>query len=155
PAELSFNLTALRHPEMNHSIQGRTFDEHLTELILDLPRLQPITEGDLEAEVRRLRQRPPIISALPLPGFPPDRPDPAQVLIAGVPCGFRVPVLPDPRTLARRDRRPRLAFADRLVAFALVITPVAAHLLDLPRPGRRASPAAVRHHSRRWCWRTR
>lgn len=104
---------ALRHPEMHHPIQRRTFDEHFTELILDPPRLQPLPETHLEAEDRRLGQRPPMIPALPLPLLPPDRPDSAQVLIAGVPSGFAVAVLPDPRPLrggiAARALRPLIA----------------------------------------------
>ena len=33
-ADLSRNLVTVRHSQMRHSIQGRTLDEHLRELIL-------------------------------------------------------------------------------------------------------------------------
>src|SRR5438132_12366191 len=106
---------------MDHPIQGRALDEHFSELVLDLPRLKPVTEDRLVAKDRRLSQTAPMIMARALPLCAPHLPDAAQVLIPDVSFSFRVAVLPDACSLARWNGCPRPMLIDGVIAFPFIV----------------------------------
>ncbi len=118
---------------MSHPIQCGTLDEHFSELVLDLARLQPLAEDRLVAKDGRLRQAAPVITTFAFPCLAPHLPDPAQIFIPHVAFSFGVAVLPDARAPAGRDRRLRLVTVDRLVALAFILAAITADRLDLPR----------------------
>lgn len=119
---------AVRHSQMRHRVQGRTPHQHLRRLPSELPRADAVTEDCLHSKHLRLGQTPSVVAAFSLPRLAPDLPDPSQIRITNQPLLLAIAVLPNPGISARRNRRLRLALADRFIAVAPVIGAIAADL---------------------------
>ena len=71
-----------------------------------------------------------MVIALVLPPSTSDAPDRTQILITGVPVAGRVAVLPDARSMARRNRRLYSALPQRVITAPAVVGSVSGDLAD-------------------------
>ena len=122
---------AVRHPEMRHPVQRGAPHQHLRRLPVKAAGTDSLAKDHLYAEDSRLSQRASMIVTVSLPLRAPRAADGAQVLIADVALTLRVAMLPDARSLLRRDRGARFPLSDRVITVAAVVGPVGGDLLDL------------------------
>ncbi len=121
----------VRHPQVRHSVQCRAPHQQLRCLSLKAASTNALTEDHLHAKDLRLGQRAAVVIALSLPLSTPGAADGTQILIADVPLSFRVSMLPDARSLLRRDRRSCSSASDRLIAVAAVVGSIGRDLANL------------------------
>src|SRR5215210_3854840 len=97
PTELSLgrDMVAVRHSQVRHPVQRRTPDKQLRRLSIEGSRTNSFAKDHLHSEDLRLSQTAPMIARRALPLSPPLLPDGTQVLIADVPLGKGVAVLPN------------------------------------------------------------
>src|SRR5689334_19468716 len=107
--------------QMRHRVQRRTSHQHLRRLPSKLPRADAVPEDRLHPKHLRLGKTSAMIADFFLPLLAPDLPNPPQILIAYQPLLLRIPMSPNLRVLARRNRRFRSALTDGFIAITLVI----------------------------------
>src|ERR1043165_4051571 len=115
-SSLGRDLVAVRHSKVRHPVQRRTSDQHLRRLPFKATRTHTFTKDRLHTKDLRLSQRAPMIARFTFPLTAPLLSDRSQVLISNVSFSLRIPVLPNLRPLLRRNRCPRLALSDGVIA---------------------------------------
>src|SRR4051812_38186401 len=100
---LSRNHIAVRHPAVRHPIQRRASDQQLSGLSFEGACADPFAKDRLDSKNLRLCQRPPMIARLTFPLSPTLLSDLSQVLITKMSFRFRVAMLPNLRSLLRRN----------------------------------------------------
>ena len=128
---LGCNLIAIRHPQVRHPVQCRASHQQLRRLPGKRARTDSLAEDRFHAKDRRFSQRPPMVAALALPLATSEATTRAQVLITGVPVGFRVAVLPDACSLARRDGRACPPLTQGVITVARVVGSISRDLTHL------------------------
>lgn len=116
---------------MRHPVQCRASDQQLRRLSVKAARTDSLTKDYLHSKDLCLSQRAAMITTLALllsPSFASDR---TQVLIADVPFGFAVAVLPNARALLRRNSGLRASRPQGVITVAAVIRSVSTHLANL------------------------
>src|SRR5215210_1969838 len=133
PTELSLgrDMVAVRHSQVRHPVQRRTPDKQLRRLSVKAARTNPFAEDHFHSKDLRLSQRAPMIACLALPLSPSFASDGTQVLIADMAFGFRVAVLPNLRSLLRRNRNPRSSVSQGVITVAAIVSSISTHLANL------------------------
>ncbi len=121
---------AVGHSQMRHPVQCRAAYQQLRRLPVKRARTDSLAKDCLDPKDLRLSQASLVVVALTLPRGTPFLSDGAQVLIAQVTLNFRVAVLPDARSAARRDRRACAARTQCVVTVPTIVGSVSRHLLD-------------------------
>src|SRR5947209_12687749 len=124
-------LVACRHSQVRHPVQRCASDQQLRSLSRKAARTNSLAKDHLHAKDLDLGQRPSMVFTLPLPSGTSDSPDPTQVFITDMMFSFYVAVLPNLRSLLRRDRRSRLSLPNRVIAVTTVIRTIGGNLCNL------------------------
>jgi hypothetical protein len=122
---------AVGHSQMRHPVQGRTSHQHLRRLPGKLSRTDALAEDRFQAKHLRLGKTATMIPDFLLPPFASHLPDAPQLLISTQRLLFAVAVRPNPGILLRRYRRLRSPLFDGFITEVLIITAIAADLLNL------------------------
>ena len=97
------NCIAIRHSQVRHPVQRCTPHKHLRGLSLKAARTDSLAKDRLHSKDLRLSQRAAMITALSFPCLSPFLSDRSQILVTGMPFRFGIPMLPNLRSLLRRD----------------------------------------------------
>jgi hypothetical protein len=122
---------AVGHPQMRHPVQRRASDQQLRRLSVKAARTDSLAEDRLYSKDLRLSQRTAMVATLALPLSPSFAPNLSQVFIAAVPFCFGVAVLPNLRSLLRRDGCAGFSLADSVITVAAIVGSIGAHLANL------------------------